>query len=477
MNESSGTKQTWIRRTLTAVLLVILFAILCRWRALPGLAPAGPDEPMRYRVVEYMYEHPGDLPDGYDEEVRDPNWGFSYVLYPYFSYMVSAGSMLFMSLFDSSPLALMLAARMAEVCYIVIAALFCFLTGQKLFGGAKGFCFAVLIAFLPGFHFLGTYLNCDSLAMLAISVILYAWACAFRDGWTWKACLFLSFGMGLCVLSYYNAYGWILISIFYYFSLLYLDRKGEKDWFQAKKTGVICLITIALGAWFFVRNAMLYNGDFLGFRSSNMFGEMYAIEALKPSVHLSPSEAGWSLGYMFFYRDPGWPYDWISLSVMSFEGSFGVFNIYMNPFVNKIYVFAIGIPLLIGVFCKNRYMGLETAVRREVRREKDRKVIVTEKTVWKKWNREGLLSVSLLMTMIIPVCLFTYYSYCSDLQAQGRYMMPAVFSVMYFVICGCEWLLRRIKFPWESLFYWFVSFGWIFAALFNFFKVIVPAYG
>lgn len=59
---------------------------------------------------------------------------------------------------------------------------------------------------------MGTYVNTDSLALLAAAMILYAWASYLREDWTWKNCILLAVGMAVCALSYYNAYGWILCS-------------------------------------------------------------------------------------------------------------------------------------------------------------------------------------------------------------------------------------------------------------------------
>ena len=76
--------------------------------------------------------------------------------------------------------------------------------------------FAALAGFMPQAIFMGTYVNTDSLALLAAAMILYAWASYLREDWTWKNCILLAVGMAVCALSYYNAYGWILCSFFFF---------------------------------------------------------------------------------------------------------------------------------------------------------------------------------------------------------------------------------------------------------------------
>ena len=44
----------------------------------------------------------------------------------------------------------------------------------------------------------------------------------------------------------------------------------------------------------------------------------------------------------------------------------------------------------------------------------------------------------MLVTMAVPPIVLVWYAYTSDFQAQGRYVMPAVIPVMYFVTLGYE---------------------------------------
>ena len=45
--------------------------------------------------------------------------------------------------------------------------------------------------------------------------------------------------------------------------------------------------------------------------------------------------------------------------------------------------------------------------------------------------------------MVIPFALLTWYSYASDYQAQGRYLMPMLIPFMYFITRGYEYLAER----------------------------------
>lgn len=74
-------------------------------------------------------------------------------------------------------------------------------------------------------------------------------------------------GLALCALSYVTAYGFLVCSfLFFCLSILLCqDKKWEfKTLFQ--KGGIVLLVFVLLAGWWFIRNAVLYQGDFLGIR-------------------------------------------------------------------------------------------------------------------------------------------------------------------------------------------------------------------
>lgn len=154
---------------------------------------------------------------GDDPAVRNKVWGISYAYYPVVSYMVSALFMRISRLFADPGYSMFKIARMADVLFVTGAVYFVVKASGKLFPKEKysrevRWLFAALAGFMPQAIFMGTYVNTDSLALLAAAMILYAWVSYLREDWTWKNCILLAVGMAVCALSYYNAYGWILCS-------------------------------------------------------------------------------------------------------------------------------------------------------------------------------------------------------------------------------------------------------------------------
>ena len=64
--------------------------------------------------------------------------------------------------------------------------------------------------------YLSLYLNNDSFSIFTTALIVYGWIKGIKTNWNCKWCIFLGVAIGLCALTYYNAYGFILCSIIVY---------------------------------------------------------------------------------------------------------------------------------------------------------------------------------------------------------------------------------------------------------------------
>ena len=202
----------------------LVFALTFAW-SLANQPPAGPDENMRFMIPKYIYDH-GRLPNGYDPEVRNELWGISYAFYPMLSYIISALFMKIAAIFSTADKVLICAARFTGVVFTTAtAALVPKITG-RLFKDSRRWLMNCLVMFLPELLFVGTYVNNDSMAIFTTAVILYAWTRYLDEGWTRRNNIILAVGMGFCLLSYYNAYGWVLMSFFFYLVRHLLDDEN-----------------------------------------------------------------------------------------------------------------------------------------------------------------------------------------------------------------------------------------------------------
>ena len=390
-------------KKITMIWVLLAFILLTAW-AMSQPFNAGPDEEMRYLVADYIYSNHGALPRGDDPAIRNATWGISYAYYPILSYMISAAFMGVASIFGASGIALFRAARMADVLFVTCAVYFLVKASGKLFPREKfsrevRWMFTALAGFIPQAIFLGTYVNTDSLALMSAALILYVWASYLREDWTWKNCMILAVGMALCALSYYNAYGWILCSFF-----------------------LFCL------------TVLLCREEPLTQRVRFLFGRGYP----------TPEKLNWNWLDIIFYQDPGWYHNWALTVCVSFIGTFGLMGIYMPYMVSKMYIalFAVGVAgifLVRGTFSlkKSRFIVQKKNVADDIWK-------IKTKVITKKWNAEGIFHILMVLLIIIPVILFMYYVYYNDNQAQGRYLMPALYPLMYFVTLGWNRILTKV---------------------------------
>lgn len=396
--------------------VLFCFALYLSW-CLVQPYEYGPDEVMRFQLPEYIYEF-GRLPNGFDKEMVTPNWGFSYAFYPcWLGPLCSAFFMKVMSVFSQDFTHLLLAARFTSVLSGTLTVYFAMKGGKLLFRNYGKWIFPVMVGMLPQFVFLSTYVNNDVIAIMGSAVIFYAW-CLGREEWNKKSCLFLAAGVIVVALSYYNAYGWVLGSmILFLFDFLWetgKNRGRSEMWKRAAFTAAIVLVFIS---YFFIRNAVIYDGDLLGMSSLTKAGELYAVPPLKPSLRNTPANRGLSLGEMLTTLDYTGQ-NWYQLTFKSFVGVLGCMWVYIS---DKIY-FAYGCIFAVGI--SGYILSL-----------------FTEKRNRNRWLFEGIM----VMCFAIPILLSLYYSYFVDYQAQGRYCMTMVIALWYFVTVGGETLLKFLE--------------------------------
>lgn len=377
---------------------------------------AGPDEPMRYQIAYYIYEH-GSLPVGDDPAVRNIVWGISYAFSPILDYMIAAVFMKLVSFITTVPFALLMAARFVNILLGLGTVWLALDMGKRLFDRRKAWIFAAFVGLLPGSLFVFTYVNCDALAVFSTAVIVYAWVRYLTEGWTYKNCIILAIGVAVCTLSYYNAYGFISCSIFFFGITLFMEAKQKGNYGDfAKKGLLVCVIVMILAAWWFVRNAILYDGDFLGMNASSICAEKYAKPAYKPSKKQTPQMAGYTLWDMLnqgFPKSEG--FSWVELVSQSFVGRFGNMNVFMPKWLINNYMDFIKAGFLLIFLHPVKTFTLR---------------------VKKQWSVKGMFNWFMLIAMIIPNILNAYYSYASDYQPQGRYSLPMLIPMTYFMVMG-----------------------------------------
>lgn len=407
------TKEEWLE------ILFYVF-ILGIWLVWAWILPfnEGPDEYMRSRIVEYIVEY-GKLPTGYQQEIMDYSWGFTYGFRPILPQIVEALFVRVGMLFTSDAFSLLFAGRLSSVLCGLIFAGYVRAIAKKVFDRNKiQWLFTLLTICLPQAAFLFTYLNCDSMALMACAMILWYLLKGMEDEFSISTCLKLSVSFSICILSYYNAYGFLITGVLVFFGY-YLEksRRGERRWKEFWKKGLLILgVTLILSGWWFVRNYFLYDGDILGLRTQDEYAEKYAMDILKPSNRQTYRNQGRSMLYMLFCSD------WVISVAKSFIGVLGPLWYALRWWMYAGYglIFAAG------------FAGILVEAAGRFRRRKELPALGYSRIFW---------HLGLLVAIIVPNVLNFWYSYATDYQPQGRYSMPMLIPFMYYITRGLyNWL-------------------------------------
>lgn len=381
-----------------------------------------PDERMRLVIPNFILNH-GYLPRGDELEILDPIWGFSYGFSPYLPSLISVFFMKLAILLTNNTQIILLAARMVSVVSVAGTFFVCGKIGQEVFKkDVFILMFAVFCCFLPQYIFIGSYLNNDAMSVFSTAVIIYFWIKGIKTNWQIKYCIGLGIGLGICALTYYNAYGFILMSIFVF---IISSAKMDNSFSTIIKKGLIVFLTaFAIGGWFFVRNAVIHDGDFLGMKSMYACGEKYALDIYKPSLRETPHNLELSFLDTFFssgkLKIPGLVnMNWFVGTLKSFIAVFGYMEFSVSGVLYMLYCIIFGVGFFIGTIS-----------------------LIVE---GKKDEMSKLVIISLIMCIIIPFGLSMYYSYFVDMQAQGRYVMSALLPIMLITTVGYNKLFEKVK--------------------------------
>lgn len=388
---------------------VCLFAVLFIWGMVQPITEQ-PDERCRYALPYYIMQE-GKLPNGTASELIISTWGISYAFFPGLPYIVMALFMKVLSLFTANAYALLMAARAANMLAGVVCYIFVRKTAKKLFSDKKaGWFFTLAASFWPQVLFIFTYVNCDAFAYMSCAIMVYALVSGLQEGWTVKNYVTLSVGIAICALSYYNAYGMVLGSSLVFLASFFYQKEDGKTGFAMKnclRTGfIIAGIVLVLAGWWFIRSAILYNGDFLGFAANRRSAEMYAADSFKPSVKETFQNTGYPIYCLFFHEG------YLEMLVNSFFGRFG--NMVLSPPVYVLRGFKI--ILFVGI------LGLLLPNRRKA---------------FTGTKRAGFFT-GMFVAAFTPLLLAYWYAYSSDYQAQGRYLLPGLIPMLSILFMGIQ---------------------------------------
>ncbi len=393
----------------------------------------GPDEINRYRVVRFIADT-GRLPRGDDPAVLIPGYGGSYAFQPMLTYILEGWVVAFLRLFTSRFDVLLIGARMVNVAFGLGAAFYARRLSRLLFPEAlTQWAFSCLVVFLPQSLFLHTYVNTDSCALFSVFMMFTQVLAGMRRGFDRGVCIRLGISVTLCALSYYNAYGAVLVTILLFVSAFIrripagritgngtafpMDQYEFRWQDMLRKGSLISLIVLAGAGWWFIRNAFLYQGDFLGMEARNECVAATCTPQFHPLLRQTCQNQGMGVLEMVFGTD------YFILLLRSFVAMFGPMNVPTHYYIYTVYYWLFGLGLAAAALPVGRPLSLH----------------------WESRKHRWLIHGGMVMACVIPIFLCVYYSYTWDFQPQGRYLMPMLPAFLYLVTLGVRKILLLLQ--------------------------------
>lgn len=394
-----------------------------------------PDEMQRMLVPNYIFNYHR-LPYGTEESVRIQLWGFSYAMQPYFpsilaSLFMGIGDVLNSPITNYSPTGLSrldvhLWARLVSVFAGTATVFLALKIGKRVFKKENTvILFAALTGLIPQFIYLSSYFNNDIFSVFTTYLIVYAWLRGRDSGWEWKDCILLSVALAMCLLTYYFAYAFVIGSVIIFNVIMY-SKKSRKSREWIKKELFIIGLVFLLAGWFFIWNYIKFN-DFIGLKTTAYYGEMFGSTSppLKPSLRLTPENLKQSLSEMLFTPHPTSEWsegrNWFNLSWTSFLGNFGLMQVPLSNITYMIYSVLISIGFSFGTL-KSIYRSYKSSLVNNVFR------------------------IILILCMVLPILFSIYFSYTSDFQPQGRYIVSMTLPLMLCTAYGYELIDSKFKY-------------------------------
>lgn len=386
-----------------------------------------PDEAMRYQLCEYLFKY-RKLPFGDEKELLSI-WGFSYAYKPYLIHILSAFLMSLVNLFSKAEASLLIAARIPSVISYSLTFVFLYLIGNELFEKYHQKLFLALsVCSIPQVIFLSAYINFDIVILAECCAIVLIWIRAYKYGWSVKRCIDLGIIVGITMLTYYNAYVYILLSAVVYIYCTLAKEKADKKTFW-KNAGIAVGVALLICGGWFIRNAIIYHGDVFGLKMQDLAQEMYAIDSLKPDVIYNGPNSGLSF-YTYFCNTSVFDRtNWFFISLKSLIGIFG----YMTyPISTKMFLGYFGTILIGNVLFLIYLLWL-----------------------YKDSPKNKVMMLAVIVTSIVMTFgLSMYYSWSHDYQAQGRYIITTLIPVFTCVSVGMchvsDRIAEKIKLKWLS---------------------------
>lgn len=387
----------------TLFLIVSVFIFYLSWAMIIPFNNA-PDEMLRFDIVNFILKY-HQLPIAGNPALYYDANGVTYATTPYLPFILSSGLCMIAKLLHL-PFEAFRVSRLVSVISGTVAVFFVTKISRKLFPDSFARYFTpILFAFIPQMAFISAYTNQDSFMVMLSSIIIYLWIIGIESNWNLRSVILTGTALGLMLLTYLNGYALILSTLL----VVLLSYKDIRSWAFARRL-ILCLgIMFLISGWFFIRNAAIYHGDFLGLHTMDVISQQKARIGYRPSDKEATLSTIGGFSELLFNTD--WP-------VSTFQSFWACFENMNVSLVVNYYLFILLLNILAFMGLSARFFEkIKTGVRS-----------LTACTV----------PIALTFTAVVAFALGVYYSLYSDFQPQGRYLFPGLIPIVLLMVYGFE---------------------------------------
>ncbi len=398
--------------TVTTLWVITVAGLALGWGYAVGVTPwNAPDEPAHYNYVRYLATtgqlpelKPGDWDSALLERLKSARFPKSESIdsiryenwQPPIFYAIASPLYNSASRFQLGEQVVLL--RLLSVAISGITVVLAFFAVRRIFPEDLVVQLAVpaFIAFLPMRSAIAGSINNDALAEMLSTLILLQMVGIAGSGLGTKRAVLLGLILGATLLTKATIYGFVPLALGV--GLLFPARKAGSRW---RPVLIAAAVALLASGWWFVRNVMVYGGlDLLGSARHDQ------VVVGQPRLeHLDGASLSYFGGTLF----------------KSFWGIFGWMGIVLDE---RIY-FVLGIVSGLATF------GLVLFLWR----------VVFEKGLLSPHQRASLAIMGAAIALVVAQLIYYNLTY---VQAQGRYLFPALLPIALFFVLGLRELMAPI---------------------------------
>lgn len=389
-------------------------------------ASAGPDYPVSQDAVNFYLEH-GRLAVIPEDEgkLSFSKYGNSRVVRPPLAFV---GAALLAKISPYLKNDWRFAYRHASALFLALALSIMFLTLMLYFAQKSLAVLGVLlVGLMPQYAFTASYLNDDSSAFFACSLVVFAMLWISKSGINFLRLALFGFAVGLALIAKKTA--WLMMPFVALFYLLFVIAKHRSF---IKDNAILFVFFMLGGGWWLVFN--IYHYGWLDPFAFNMLSDLTSRH-----MQIDPSQYGFKAEginmkglILLNYKN------FIGASFMAVVGHLDWLRLRVGDVQYGAYLFVV---LLAVYYCLDKVIRFGISL---FKTRQDKKRQYQNKLKELIQNKNFQFEVILISIIIFQIVMYVYHNVYNDIQIQGKYIIPVILPLVIFSIAGLKALMGNI---------------------------------